>query len=127
MRHHVPSPFVGLKVLVVEDETIVSFLLEDMLIELGCSLVWHVGDVKAAIESLNERLPDTAVLDVNLTGELAFPVAERLEAARVPFIFATGYGRSGMPERWHAVPVIQKPFALASLARALGGALRVAL
>lgn len=113
----------GLRVLVVEDETIVSFLIEDMLIELGCSDVWHVGGLRQALALLQERTPDLAVLDVNLAGELAYPIAHQLADADIPFLFATGYGREGIPNEWADRPVVQKPFNLDTLARAVRSAL----
>jgi CheY-like chemotaxis protein len=113
------SRLAGLTVMVVEDETIVSFLVEDMLTDLGCAQVLHASSVTAALALLRERRPDAAVLDVNLAGEFAYPVAEVLDADRVPFIFATGYGRSGIPAHWAPRPVIQKPFDGATLAAAL--------
>ena len=114
----------GLKVLVVEDETLVSFLIEDMLAELGCADVWHASAVSEALSLLGERRPDAAVLDVNLGGEPVYPVASRLDAARIPFVFATGYGRKGLAEEWDARPVVQKPFAAEALAAALQTVLR---
>jgi DNA-binding response OmpR family regulator len=111
--------FDGLKILVVEDETMVSFLIEDTLIDLGCAEVWHAASVPAALDVLHQRRPDAAVLDVNLRGELAYPVAEQLEAANVPFVFATGYGQSGLSGHWAARPVLQKPFQAEVLAAAL--------
>jgi CheY-like chemotaxis protein len=109
----------GLRMLVVEDETILSFMMEEMLAELGCTEVWHAASVRDALAMLDRRRPDAAVLDVNLGGEYAFPIADRLAGAGVPFIFATGYGRMAHLEKW-AVPVIQKPFAVETLAEALG-------
>jgi CheY-like chemotaxis protein len=109
----------GLKVLVVEDETIISMLLEDMLQELGCSGIWHASNVGSAFAILDGHEPDLALLDVNLGGELAYPIATRLGDAGIPFVFTTGYGRAGIPEIWSPTPVIQKPFALSALAKAL--------
>jgi CheY-like chemotaxis protein len=114
----------GLTVLLVEDETLISFLIEDMLRQLGCSDVWHVSAVGQALSILRQRRPDVAVLDVNLGGEPVYPVVERLAAAEIPFVFATGYGRTGLPQQWNGRPVVQKPFALEALAAALGSALR---
>jgi DNA-binding response OmpR family regulator len=116
--------FSGLKVLLVEDETLISFLVEDMLQELGCSDVWHASGVSQALAILCERRPDVAVLDVNLGGELVYPLISQLEAAAIPFLFATGYGGTGLPRHWSERPVLQKPFALDALAAALGSALR---
>ena len=109
----------GLTLLVVEDETIISFLLEDMLLELGCAAVLHAGRVDRALALLRERRPDAVVLDVNLGGEFAYPVASYLAEAQIPFVFTTGYGRSGIPMDWATRPVIQKPFSMEALANAL--------
>lgn len=120
------APLLGLNVLVLEDETIVSFLIEDMLTELGVAAVWHAARVADGLALLGRRRPDAAVLDVNLGGEKVYPVAERLQRENVPFVFATGYGRDGIAAAWTRCPVIQKPFQLAALAEALVTALRSA-
>ena len=109
----------GLSVLVVEDEAIISFLLEDMLGELGAAQIRHAGSVGAALKALDDKMPDLAVLDVNLGGERVYPVAERLDAAGVAFVFTTGYGRSGIEPQWHARVVVQKPFNVDTMAAAL--------
>ncbi|MBV9420204.1 MAG: response regulator [Alphaproteobacteria bacterium] len=109
----------GLSVLVVEDEAIISFLLEDMVSELGAIDVRHAGSVQAALNMIEERLPDLAVLDVNLGGTPVYPVAERLEAAGVTFIFTTGYGRAGLVDRWTSKTVVQKPFDIDAMSNAL--------
>ena len=114
-----------LSVLVVEDEAIISFLIEDMLAELGASDVRHAGTLAAALAQLDARMPDIAVLDVNLGGERVYPVAERLDAVGVRFVFITGYGKSGMDARWSSRIVIQKPFNLEAMSAALREALTV--
>jgi CheY-like chemotaxis protein len=123
MKHaelaQVRSRFDGLKILVVEDESIVSFLLEDMLNDIGCQVLGHAAAVSEAFALFERLRPQAAVLDVNLRGEMVYPFAERLEQDRVPFLFATGYGATGMPERWQRWPVIQKPFQLKTLVNAL--------
>ena len=101
----------------------VSFLLEDMLTELGCTTVLHAGRIQEALTLLGEHKPDAVVLDVNLAGEHAYPVAERLAAMQTPFVFTTGYGRSSIADDWASRPVVQKPFAI----EALGAALRAAI
>src|SRR3954452_685270 len=85
----------GLTVLVVEDESIISFLIEDLATELGAAEVWHAASVAAALALLAPRRRDAAVLDVNLGGEPAHAVAERLEGLAMPVVFATGYRREG--------------------------------
>ncbi|HEU0070820.1 MAG TPA: response regulator [Alphaproteobacteria bacterium] len=116
------TPFIsleGLNILIVEDEAAVSFLVEDMLQDLGCTAVWHASSVKEALDILGDHRPDAAVLDVNLRDELAYPVAEKLDALGIPFIFATGYGRKGIPSDWLIKPVVQKPFDADALRDAL--------
>jgi CheY-like chemotaxis protein len=117
------SRFAGVRILLVEDETIVSFLIEDMLKELGCANVWHASGVDQAIAILSNRQPDAAVLDVNLAGQPGYAVAEHLEAAGIPFLFATGYGPCGIPQQWASKPTIQKPFRYQTLASALASLL----
>jgi CheY-like chemotaxis protein len=98
------------KVLVVEDEVIISFLIQDLLQELGCADIWVASNVTEALAMLARRTPDLALLDVNLAGEQCFPVAEALTKAAVPFLFTTGYGRVGIPPAWDKTPVLQKPY-----------------
>ncbi|HZL59027.1 MAG TPA: response regulator [Stellaceae bacterium] len=112
----------GLTVLIVEDESIISFLVEDMLKDIGCTTVLHASGVAEALALLAAQPPDAAVLDVNLAGEMVFPVAERLQASGIPFIFTTGYGLKGMPPNWALLPVVQKPFKRETLTAALASA-----
>jgi CheY-like chemotaxis protein len=93
-----------------------------MLSELGCRVVGLASNVRQALAMLSQVTPDAAVLDVNLRGEMAFPIADRLQSDAIPFLFATGYGALGIPERWRGFPVVQKPFRLSELASALEAA-----
>jgi CheY-like chemotaxis protein len=114
----------GLRVLLVEDETIIAFMIEDMLTELGCGEVRHAAGIAEALALIAAQPPDAAVLDANLGGEPIHPVAERLAALGVPFVFATGYGRQGVPPQWAGRPVLQKPFPAEALAAAMAEVLR---
>ena len=51
-----------------------------------------------------------AVLDINLDGEKVYPAAEELHARGIPFILASGYGESTLPEKWRDQPRLSKPF-----------------
>ena len=115
-----PTRFEGLRVLVVEDEIMVSMLIEDMLHELGCTVIGPASQVDAALELIDAAALDCALLDVNLGGESSFPVADLLRAKGAPFAFATGYGRAALREIDLASPVLQKPFQEGDLARVLG-------
>jgi CheY-like chemotaxis protein len=109
----------GLRVFVAEDEFTVLLLVEDMLADLGCRLAGSASRVPEAMRAISKESIDVAVLDVNLAGEKVFPVAELLDERQVPVVFSTGYGVSGLEPRWRQRPVLQKPYSLEDLARAL--------
>ena len=110
----------GLRVLVVEDEMMVSMLIEDMLGDLGCVVVGPASRLEEAVELANTRELDCAVLDVNLGGQPIFPLVDLLRSKDVPFAFATGYGDAGLRDVDKGAPVLQKPFREGDLARVLG-------
>lgn len=108
------------RVLVVEDETLVLFNLEDILTELGCVIVGPAMRIQDACTLAREAdLPDLAILDVNIGGVPVFEAAQLLVERGVPLIFATGYGRDGLPEDWRGHEVIAKPYTQQDVARAL--------
>ncbi|MBP7649425.1 MAG: response regulator [Phenylobacterium sp.] len=110
----------GLRVLVVEDEMMVSMLIEDMLTDLGCIVVGPAARLDEAVALTESEQIDCAVLDVNLGGQPIFPLADILRAKGAPFAFATGYGDAGLRAIDKGSPVLQKPFREADLARILG-------
>ena len=118
------AQFDQLKVLVVEDESMVAMLVEDMLEELGCEILANAGSVASALRLLTEIKPDFVLLDVNLAGERVFPVAAALAERKIPFVFATGYGENGLPDEFKDRPVIGKPFRFEQLAEAVLLAIR---
>lgn len=115
----------GARVLVLEDETLVSMMVEDMLLDLGCEVVGPFAKLDAALAFVagGEGAIDAALLDVNLGGVRSFPVAEALAGKGVPFVFTTGYDESGLPEVWRGRPTLRKPFMLGEMADALRKAL----
>jgi CheY-like chemotaxis protein len=119
-------PLEGRRVLLVEDETLVAMLLEDMLGDLGAEVVASASRVDRALQVIGERSGefDLAVIDVNLGGEQAFPVASALAERGVPFVFSTGYGNAGLPHPWRDRPTLSKPFTEEHVRAALAAALR---
>ncbi|WP_434557352.1 response regulator [Pseudomonas sp. Z5-35] len=107
--------FVGIRVLLVEDEGTVAMLIEEMLEELGCTVVASVPRLAVAREMAGAAQIDLAILDVNLAGERVFPVAEILRSRDIPFLFSTGYGASGVPGEFAGYPVLHKPFSESEL------------
>jgi CheY-like chemotaxis protein len=108
-----------LRILVVEDEMLVAMNIEDMLLELGHEVAGLASRLGPALALAGESRFDAAMLDVNLAGEPSFPVADLLADRRIPFLFATGYGRAGIEERFRGRPILQKPFRTAELGAAL--------
>jgi PAS domain S-box-containing protein len=105
-------PTIGLagnQILVVEDEALVAMALRESLSELGYSVVGPFSRMSEAILALRSFRVDAAVLDVNLGGEVVYPLADVLAADHVPFIFVTGYGAEEIERRFASVPVLQKP------------------
>lgn len=116
----------GRRILVVEDELMIAMLVEDMLADLGCTVVGPAHTLDAALKLVeSEGQIDAALLDVNLAGQPVFPVADALRARHVPPIFSTGYGEAGLRESDAGAPVLQKPFRAGDLARALQDALGI--
>ncbi len=110
----------GLKVLVVEDEMLIAAEMEATLEDLGCEVVGPFARVGHALEALKETTVDAAVLDVNVRGEMIFPVAEKLQELGVPMVFCTGY--ADLPhilEPLQDQPRLSKPCAPSSVEAAL--------
>jgi CheY-like chemotaxis protein len=109
----------GLRVLLVEDEMMVALLIESMLVELGHEVTGPVGRLNRAVLMAERENLDLAVIDVNINGGKAYPVAAALAARGIPFIFATGYGRAGLEAPFEDRPTLQKPFRFEDLCAAI--------
>jgi CheY-like chemotaxis protein len=109
----------GLRVLLVEDEILVAMLLEDMLAELGHTIIGPVARLDKAVEMARSETLDLAILDVNLNGKEAYPVAEALDMRGIPLVFATGYGTGGLRAPYRNRPTLSKPFLRRDLVQAL--------
>ena len=103
------------RVLIVEDEALVGMALEDALELLGIEVAGVAGTVGEALAQVAADQFDGAILDVQLHGKDVLPVVESLESRGIPFVFATGYGKAGLPEKYRDAPVLQKPFMPAEL------------
>lgn len=99
------------RVIVVEDEALVALMMEDLLTDLGCEVVASFGGLEPALAWVKEegRKLDGALLDINLGGEMVFPLAAMLQENDVPFAFATGYGNLKLEERFQKTPLLTKP------------------
>lgn len=115
----------GQRVLVVEDEYLLAEELRRALAAAGAEVIGPVPRVGAALAVLDRGpAPSLAVLDVNLQGEMVWPVAEALAARRIPFIFATGYEGEVIPPSHAHAPCTQKPVEMQQIMRMLARAAR---
>lgn len=114
-----PGPLAGVRVLVVEDVAVLAWQLRDVLAGAGAEVVGSVPSVTRALALLAGLDVDVAVLDMNLNGEPANPVADALAARNIPFLFVTGYGSDGVEGRHAGRPVLGKPFRAAALVQTL--------
>ncbi|MFZ2031585.1 MAG: response regulator [Vitreimonas sp.] len=105
----------GRRVLIVEDEAGVALLIEDMLLELGCEIAASAAKLARGCELARTVACDLAILDINLDGEPAFPVARILAERKIPFLFSTGYGSAGLPDEFKQRHVLSKPFTIEQL------------
>ena len=112
----------GRRVLVVEDEYVLAEDLRQELEDQGAEVLGPVPSVEDALVLLAANpAPDTAVLDLNLGGEMVFPLADALEARAIPFVFLTGYEQWTWGEHHAGVPRLQKPVNMRNVAQALAG------
>ena len=101
----------GMTVLVVEDDFIVAYDMQMMIEEQGARVLGPAASLAEAQELLAKERPTVAVLDVNLSGEYVFPLADALRAKEVPFVFATAYADNDriFPEASRGAPRLPKP------------------
>ncbi|HXB79683.1 MAG TPA: response regulator [Bradyrhizobium sp.] len=114
----------GGSVFLVEDEVMIRMMVADMLEELGYRIAAEAGEISEAIRLAQSIDFDLAILDVNVNGKVISPVADLIRARNRPFIFATGYGSSGLPEEYRDRPSLQKPFQIETLARVIENTLK---
>lgn len=115
----------GLRIMVVEDEFWVAEDMAQTLAQAGAQVIGPISNVGEAIEWLRENWPiDAAVLDINLSGEKVFPLADALVERSVPFIFTTGYDTDIIPQRFREIPRIEKPARPARVIREVAAVVR---
>jgi CheY-like chemotaxis protein len=106
-----------LRVLVVEDEMMLAMLMEDFLEEFGCTIVGPAASIDNALRLITTEKIDGAMLDLNLAGVAAYPVADELARLRIPFVFVSGYGNQELRDDYNDRPRLPKPFRRLDLQR----------
>ena len=97
----------------------VGLFMQDLLKTIGYHPTEPIGRLSEAISAATQERFEGAILDMNLNGEIVYPLAELLTEQRVPFLFVTGYGSHSLDPRFTLVPVLQKPVVRDELAGAL--------
>jgi DNA-binding response OmpR family regulator len=98
------------RIFVAEDEFLLAVMLEDDLRQNGFAVVGPFTRLEQAREAAATEDFDLALLDVNMNGQMAYPVADTLVARQIPFIFLTGYGRAALPEHLRGARCVPKPY-----------------
>ncbi len=99
--------------LIVEDESLIAMIAEEIVGDAGYVTVGSCPTVAAAMAWLDTNTaPDVALLDVNLGHELVWPVARRLGPLKTRMVFSTGYGRKALVAPWEDALMVQKPYTL---------------
>ena len=100
----------GRRVLVVEDEALVSIMLADLLAKSGCVVIGPAATAQSALNLIEQESIDCAVLDIKLVDGTSLPVAEALAARGIRFVLATGYTPEAIDRAYNGAPVLQKVF-----------------
>ena len=106
--------------LVIEDEPLISMLLESMLEDAGYDVVATASSLKAGLAAAAQDQMDVAILDMTLGPDVSFGIADVLERRGIPFIFASGHDMHSLPQQHAGRQVLSKPFTLGDLERTLG-------
>jgi CheY-like chemotaxis protein len=109
-------------VLIVEDEPLISMMLEDFLDSLGHEIAGTCDNLRDALGRVEQGGFDVAIIDVNLNGQQVWPVADRLAEKGIPYVLATGGHIEPPPAAHAAVPVLSKPYTLDAIAPVLAEA-----
>jgi two-component sensor histidine kinase/CheY-like chemotaxis protein len=104
-----PLGFTGARIMVVEDEALVALAMSDALADLGYDVYGPFSRVREAIMASRQSSVHGAILDVNLNGEMVYPLADVLQKQGVPILFVTGYSAESIDPKFAGVPVLQKP------------------
>ncbi len=104
-----------MRILIVEDEPMIAMLLEDTLDMLGHEVAGTAESVEAAIALIDADAIDAAIVDINLNGEKAWPVAEALTSASIPFAISSGAADSEIPQQYAGAPLLKKPYMIADI------------
>ena len=99
----------GKSILLVEDEFLLALQLEEFLQSHGATVHGPYRRLEDALKAAQREAFDFAILDINLSGTMVYPLADHLLARGVPFLFLTGYSQANLPAQFHGVTRLNKP------------------
>ena len=105
------NDLIGLCVLVIEDDYLLASDTSRALLEAGAEVLGPCPNEDAALEELQTKCPDAAVVDIKLDNGISFKLAAILQSRCVPFVFATGYDADVIPAEFKGIARLQKPIA----------------
>jgi len=112
---HDRNPSSAARILIVEDDVLNGFLMEEALQLAGHEVLGPAKTVPRALALLESETIDAAILDHQLEDDTALAVARRLDALGIPWAVTTGHSRSALPSQYGHVQVLTKPFSIAQL------------
>lgn len=113
----------GKRILVIEDEPLVSMDIETILSESGFAVAGPAANIAHARRMIETETFDGALVDANLDGQPVDELASALVSRGIPFVFLTGYGRESLPNAFRHASMIEKPYTREQLISAMGKAL----
>ena len=96
--------------------------IEDMLLELGHTVIGIASSLKTALSLAEEGTFDFATLDLSLCRKFSYPVADVFIRREIPFVFATSHPSTEIEEAYRRAPALQKPFEPSALQNAISTA-----
>lgn len=114
----------GQHILIVEDDPMLAFSMELMLLESGFKIAGIAANLDTALTMIESGVSDAAILDANLAGTSSVPAAAALRARGVPFLVLSGYSKQQLNGGFHGAPLLQKPCEPELVIRALRGLAR---
>jgi two-component SAPR family response regulator len=108
-----------MRLLIVEDESLIAILIEESLAQFGCAIVGPAVRLAQAMELARSAEIDGAILDINVHGEAVYPVAAILAERGIPFVFVSGYDVGEIDPRFRDRPLLRKPFTSDDLGKAI--------
>ena len=97
-------------ILIVEDDGLLSMMMEEMMRDLGAGSVRVCSDTGEALRVARNEHIDCAILDIYVHGISTYEVADVLSKRQIPFIFCSGIDASEVDARYRHRPFLAKPY-----------------